>query len=127
MNTEVFRPQKRLRKQTPEQNARQPLSCNGARPAKQARLSSSPVAWVADGRADPGYLLRQPELSVRLRSLVVDWLASVHLELKLAPRSLHLAVNLLDRYLSSSFVGRHEVSALALTCLALATKYEEAP
>ena len=45
------------------------------------------------------FLLAQPEVKQRHRTLLVDWLVQVHKRFLLVPETLHLAINILDRSL----------------------------
>lgn len=73
-----------------------------------------------------GYLAAHPEISERIRGVVVDWLVEVHVKFKLATNTLFLSVNLLDRYLSATReLKRGNLQLLAVACLLVASKYED--
>lgn len=69
---------------------------------------------------------RQTDISFPMRSIVVDWLATVMVEYRLQEETLHLAVSHLDRFLSVMSVRREKLQLVATTCLFIAAKYEEA-
>ena len=48
----------------------------------------------------PGYMRKQPEITEKMRSILVDWLVEVHLKFKLVPETLYLTINIIDRFLS---------------------------
>lgn len=50
-------------------------------------------------RSRPGFMSVQGDLSASMRAILVDWLIDVHLKFQLLSETLHLAVNLLDRFL----------------------------
>lgn len=56
---------------------------------------------------------------------MVDWLINIHYKLQLLPETLFLAVNIVDRTLSSGFVALANFQLLGTTCLFIAAKYEE--
>ncbi|KAI8621344.1 cyclin-like protein, partial [Chytriomyces sp. MP71] len=75
---------------------------------------------------NPNYMTNQPHLTWEMRSLLVDWLHSLHTRLHLLPETLFLAVNLMDRFMSlKQGVGRDKFQLVGLTCLQVACKYEE--
>ncbi|KAH7045573.1 cyclin-like protein [Linnemannia elongata] len=74
---------------------------------------------------DPRYMETQRELAWKMRSVLVDWLAEVHNKFKLLPETLFLAVNLIDRFLSSRGVSLVKLQLVGVTALFIAAKYEE--
>lgn len=75
---------------------------------------------------NPNFLDDQPEISARMRGILLDWLVEVHYKFKLVPETLYLTVNLIDRYLSKEpSVSRRKLQLVGGTCLLLASKYEE--
>jgi cyclin B len=73
----------------------------------------------------PLYMETQPHINERMRAILVDWLIEVHLKFKLVPETLYLTVNLIDRYLERSQVSRPKLQLVGVTCLLIASKYEE--
>lgn len=73
----------------------------------------------------PTYMECQPQINDRMRSILVDWLIEVHLKFKLAPETLYLTVNLIDRYLATEEVSRPRLQLVGVTSLLIASKYEE--
>uniref|UniRef100_A0A3Q2E6T7 G2/mitotic-specific cyclin-B2 n=1 Tax=Cyprinodon variegatus TaxID=28743 RepID=A0A3Q2E6T7_CYPVA len=77
-------------------------------------------------RAKPGHLERHPEITDGMRVILVDWLVEVVEEYKLSCETLHLAVNYLDRFLSSTaFIRRSKLQLAGTVALLVAAKYEE--
>jgi cyclin B len=73
----------------------------------------------------PVYMESQPHINEKMRSILVDWLIEVHLKFKLVPDTLYLTVNLIDRYLERKEVSRAKLQLIGVSCLLLASKYEE--
>jgi Cyclin, N-terminal domain/Cyclin, C-terminal domain len=71
------------------------------------------------------YIHNQKEISETMRAVLVDWLVEIHLKFRCEPETLHLAVNILDRYLTSVDVPRDMLQLVGGTALLLAAKYEE--
>ncbi len=71
------------------------------------------------------YMKSQPDINVRMRSILVDWLIEVHRRFELMPETLYLTINILDRYLSMENVLRRELQLVGIGSLLLACKYEE--
>jgi G2/mitotic-specific cyclin-B, other len=74
---------------------------------------------------NPTYMEFQVHLNDRMRAILVDWLVEVHNKFKLVPETLYLTVNLIDRYLEREQVERHKLQLVGVTCLLIASKYEE--
>lgn len=72
-----------------------------------------------------GYMEKQPEISHRMRSVLVDWLSSVSDEYGLQPQTLHLAVRYLDTFLSRMSVVRHKFQLVGAAAMLIAAKFEE--
>lgn len=73
----------------------------------------------------PVYMEEQSHINERMRTILVDWLVEVHLKFKLVPETLYLTVNLIDRYLERQEVTRSCLQLVGVTCLMIASKYEE--
>jgi len=71
------------------------------------------------------YMETQTHINERMRSILVDWLVEVHLKFKLVPETLYLTINLIDRYLERREVSRPKLQLVGVTCLLIASKYEE--
>ena len=73
----------------------------------------------------PGFMSQQSHINERMRAILVDWLVEVHLKFKLVPETLYLTINLIDRYLELAEVSRPKLQLVGVTCLLIASKYEE--
>ena len=75
----------------------------------------------------PGYMDdgTQPSINHRMRAILVDWLIEVHLKFRLAPETLYLTVNIIDRYLNKKMVSRPRLQLVGVVAFMIATKYEE--
>jgi hypothetical protein len=61
-----------------------------------------------------------------MRSTVVSWLAEVSLEYDLSQDTLHLAVSILDRFLSvTTRLPRQRLQLVGVACMLIASKHEE--
>lgn len=74
---------------------------------------------------DPDYFNLQTKIQPKMRSILVDWIVEIHLRFKLLPETLFLAINLMDRFLSTELVEVEKFQLLAVSCLFIAAKYEE--
>ena len=70
-------------------------------------------------------LSTQTEINERMRKVLVDWLIEVHLNFKLLPETLFIAVKLIDRFCQKNTVKRKNYQLLGVTCILIAAKYEE--
>ncbi|NXG23698.1 CCNA2 protein, partial [Grallaria varia] len=72
-----------------------------------------------------GYMRKQPDITNNMRAILVDWLVEVGEEYKLQNETLHLAVNYIDRFLSSMSVLRGKLQLVGTAAMLLASKFEE--
>ncbi|GKT34335.1 Cyclin like protein, partial [Aduncisulcus paluster] len=78
------------------------------------------------GRPDPNYLIRQPDLAPKMRSILIDWISEVHTNFKLPNEALFLSVQICDRFLSSKKqVVRRRLQLLGIASLVIASKFED--
>ena len=71
------------------------------------------------------YMDDQVHINAKMRAILVDWLVEVHLKFKLSPETLYLTINLIDRFLEKKMVARQRLQLVGVTCMLLASKYEE--
>ncbi|KAK4401712.1 putative cyclin-A3-1 [Sesamum angolense] len=67
----------------------------------------------------------QKDISPVMRAILVDWLVEVAEEFKLISDTLYLTVNYIDRYLSTHNLIRNKLQLLGVSCMLVASKYEE--
>ena len=78
-------------------------------------------------RPDPNCMSKQLEITDNMRKIVVDWLVEVHNTCKpekFVPYVLHLAVAIMDRFLSHKPIVRQKYQLVALVSFIIAAKYE---
>lgn len=79
-----------------------------------------------DQRPSTNYMEKlQKYITPIMRGILIDWLVEVSEEYKLISDTLYLTVNLIDRFLSQSYIERHRLQLLGVTCMLIASKYEE--
>lgn len=76
-------------------------------------------------RPKVGYMKKQPDITNSMRAILVDWLVEVGEEYKLQNETLYLAVNYIDRFLSSMSVLRGKLQLVGTAAMLLASKFEE--
>ncbi|CAN7130548.1 unnamed protein product [Brassica rapa subsp. narinosa] len=67
----------------------------------------------------------QSNINASMRTILIDWLVEVAEEYRLLPETLYLAVNCLDRYLSGNVITKQNLQLLGVSCMLIASKYEE--
>lgn len=67
----------------------------------------------------------QPDITEKMRTILVDWLVEIHKQFDLAPETLYLTINIIDRFLSVKAIPRRELQLLGIGALLIASKYEE--
>jgi G2/mitotic-specific cyclin 1/2 len=71
------------------------------------------------------YMDHQDDLEWKMRGILVDWLIEVHTRFHLLPETLFLAVNIIDRFLSTKVVQLDRLQLVGVTAMFIASKYEE--
>eukprot|EP00761_Pharyngomonas_kirbyi_P003704 gb/GECH01003708.1/.p1 GENE.gb/GECH01003708.1/~~gb/GECH01003708.1/.p1 ORF type:complete len:412 (+),score=80.67 gb/GECH01003708.1/:1-1236(+) len=71
------------------------------------------------------YMKAQPDISVKMRAILVDWLVDVHHKFNLCSETLYLTINIIDRFLSHKVVKRSKLQLVGVTAMLLASKYED--
>lgn len=74
---------------------------------------------------NPDYMEHQDRLEWHLRGVLVDWLIEVHLRFHLLPETMFLAINIIDRFLSTRVVELEKLQLVGITAMFIASKYEE--
>ncbi|KAJ9549653.1 hypothetical protein OSB04_022196 [Centaurea solstitialis] len=67
----------------------------------------------------------QLEITQEMRGILIDWLVEVCEEYGLASETFYLTVALIDQYLSKKCIGKRRLQLLGITCMLIASKYEE--
>lgn len=67
----------------------------------------------------------QDDVNQVMRAILIDWLVEVAEEYKLVSDTLYLTVNYIDRYLSAHKLIRNKLQLLGVSCMLVASKYEE--
>jgi len=75
----------------------------------------------------PSYMDTQPEISPNMRVILFDWLVEVIVKHNMCNETLHLAYNIIDRYLSKAPVAvtRRRLQLVGVTASLIASKFEE--
>ncbi|XP_042494211.1 cyclin-A3-1-like [Macadamia integrifolia] len=74
----------------------------------------------------PDYIEKiQKDVTASMRGILVDWLIKVAEEYKLVSDTLYLTVSYLDRFLSSHALNGQKLQLLGVSCMLIASKYEE--
>lgn len=76
-------------------------------------------------KATPDYMDMQTHLTPKMRAILIDWLIEVHMKYKLRTETLHLTINLVDRYLSKALVKRNNLQLIGVVAMLVASKFEE--
>ncbi|XP_034951727.1 G1/S-specific cyclin-E-like [Chelonus insularis] len=75
---------------------------------------------------DPQMFQRHPTLQPRMRAILLDWLIEVCEVYKLHRETYYLAMDYIDRYLSThQNVPKNQLQLIGITCLFIAAKVEE--
>ncbi|KAF6138463.1 hypothetical protein GIB67_022497 [Kingdonia uniflora] len=67
----------------------------------------------------------QRDITQSMRGILVDWLVEITEEYKPTPETLYFAVYLIDPFLSFNCIERQKLQLVGITCMLIASKYEE--
>ena len=67
----------------------------------------------------------QTEIKPHMRKIVSDWMLEVTEEQNCEPEVFHLAINYLDRFLSTRNISKTQFQLVASVCLFLASKFKQ--
>ncbi|KAK4420035.1 Cyclin-A2-1 [Sesamum alatum] len=91
-----------------------------------ADIYSNLYARQVDRRPFANYMEKlQRDITQGMRGILIDWLVEVSEEYRLVPDTLYLTVNLIDRFLSENYIEKQKLQLLGVTCMLIASKYEE--
>jgi hypothetical protein len=76
-------------------------------------------------RCDPAMIDSQPELEWHMRPYLLDFLVESHSGLELAPETIFLAVNIIDRYSSKRVIYKRHYQLVGCAALWIASKYTD--
>eukprot|EP00968_Pinguiococcus_pyrenoidosus_P014794 scaffold1350_cov249-Pinguiococcus_pyrenoidosus.AAC.20 len=76
-------------------------------------------------RAVKPYMSAQRDIDARMRAILVNWLVEVHMRFGLQPRTIFMAVHIIDLYCINTAVARCRLQLVGITALFMACKYEE--
>ncbi|KAJ6244482.1 cyclin-a2-4 [Anaeramoeba flamelloides] len=68
---------------------------------------------------------RQREINQEMREILIDWLCDFVMGIELRTDTLFLAINYMDRFLGVKNVRKKHLQLVGVTCLWIASKYEE--
>ncbi|CAD8095050.1 unnamed protein product [Paramecium sonneborni] len=68
---------------------------------------------------------QQPDINIKMRAILVDWLIDVHAKFRLKDETLYITISLIDRYLALAQVTRMRLQLVGVAALFIACKYEE--
>lgn len=75
--------------------------------------------------AGADYMETQTDITAKMRTILIDWLVEVHAKYRLRPETLHLTVNLIDRYLTKMPIMRKRLQLVGVVAMFIASKFEE--
>ncbi|KAL6985349.1 hypothetical protein U1Q18_018725 [Sarracenia purpurea var. burkii] len=105
-----------------DSNHKDPLMCSLYAPEIYSNLRLMEL----DRRPSVSYMeMLQQDITPSMRGILIDWLVEVSEEYSLVPDTLYLTVNLIDRFLSQNRIEKQRLQLLGVTCMLIASKYEE--
>ncbi|PIN09476.1 G2/Mitotic-specific cyclin A [Handroanthus impetiginosus] len=103
-------------------NVKDPLMC----PDIAADLFENLYWLEVEKRPRRDYMEKvQKHINPQTRAYCIDWVVDAADKLNLFRDTLHLAVNYLDRYLSGNEVDHKTLRLVGMTCMLIASKYQE--
>ncbi|PIM98172.1 G2/Mitotic-specific cyclin A [Handroanthus impetiginosus] len=103
-------------------NVKDPLMC----PDIAADLFENLYWLEVEKRPRRDYMEKvQKHINPQTRAYCIDWVVDAADKLNLFRDTLHLAVNYMDRYLSGNEVDHKTLQLVGMTCMMIASKYQE--
>uniref|UniRef100_A0A8C6XUW0 G2/mitotic-specific cyclin-B3 n=1 Tax=Naja naja TaxID=35670 RepID=A0A8C6XUW0_NAJNA len=127
--------------------------CPGEGCPSSATADSVPLGWPEEGRVEqgvqrgfwccflgdflsntlffqknfllPDYMKSQPDITMDMRAILVDWMVEVQENFELTHETLYLAVKLMDHYLVQVAAMRDKLQLIGSTAILIASKFEE--
>jgi len=78
-----------------------------------------------DNMVDFCYMDKQPDLSAKYRTIMVDWMAEVVVKFGLLSETFLLSVSVVDRFLQLKAVARSRFQLVGIAAMLIASKFEE--
>ncbi|XP_034297657.1 G2/mitotic-specific cyclin-B3 [Pantherophis guttatus] len=73
----------------------------------------------------PDYMKSQPDITMDMRAILVDWMVEVQENFELTHETLYLAIKLMDHYLVQVAAMRDKLQLIGSTAILIASKFEE--
>uniref|UniRef100_A0A8C5T1C2 G2/mitotic-specific cyclin-B3 n=1 Tax=Laticauda laticaudata TaxID=8630 RepID=A0A8C5T1C2_LATLA len=73
----------------------------------------------------PDYMKSQPDITMDMRAILVDWMVEVQENFELTHETLYLAVKVMDHYLVQVAAMRDKLQLIGSTAILIASKFEE--
>ncbi|CCW70954.1 unnamed protein product [Phytomonas sp. Hart1] len=74
---------------------------------------------------DRMYMTWQPEITEKMRRVLIDWLTDVNIEFKNHSETFFLAVDIIDRFLSKREISRGKLQLVGIAAMLISAKHEE--
>lgn len=75
-------------------------------------------------RVHPVFLATQPEVTAKMRAILVDWMVDVCVKLRFTSVTLFTSVHIVDQYLSRAQVSRSELQLVGIAAMFISDKVE---
>ena len=71
------------------------------------------------------YLIYQPDLSIKRRFILIDWIMEVSSQLHFKRKTYYTCINLIELYFSKCIVNTNQIQLVGIACLLISAKNEE--
>lgn len=71
------------------------------------------------------YLIYQPDLSIKRRFILLDWIMEVSSQLHFKRKTYYTCINLIELYFSKCIVNTNQIQLVGIACLLISAKNEE--
>ena len=71
------------------------------------------------------YLIYQPDLNIRKRFMLIDWIMEVSSQLHFKRKTYYSCINLIELYFSKCIVNTNQIQLVGIACLLISAKNEE--
>lgn len=70
------------------------------------------------------YMKEQPNVTEKMRGILLDWIAELHYKFKMFPQTLYATAMIIDKYCSKKIAKKENLQLLGAAAFFIAAKYE---
>lgn len=69
------------------------------------------------------YMQEQTAITEKMRGILIDWIADLHLKFKMFPQTLYMIIMIIDKYISKKGATKENLQLIGTAAFFIAAKY----